>query len=87
MKVSSSKVMTSTANVDSDIHQASMLALPWFSSSPSEGVPGGTPSPRKSNEVKAKMAAHVAAGEEMPWVRPGDKPQAGEKELFVAVHL
>jgi hypothetical protein len=36
---------------------------------------------------KTRMAAHVAAGEEIPWVRPGEKPQPGEKELFVAVHL
>jgi len=36
---------------------------------------------------KAKMAAHVAAGEEIPWIKPGAKPQPGERELFVAVHL
>ena len=36
---------------------------------------------------KAKMAAHVAADEEIPWIKPGDKPLPGERELFVAVHL
>lgn len=36
---------------------------------------------------KAKMAAHVAAGEEIPWFKPGEQPQRGERELFVAVHL
>ena len=36
---------------------------------------------------KVRMAAHVAAGEEIPWVRPGDSPQVGEREYFVAVHL
>ena len=36
---------------------------------------------------KAKMAAHVAAGEEIPWLKPGDAPLPGERELFVAVHL
>jgi hypothetical protein len=36
---------------------------------------------------KAKMAAHVAADEEIPWIKPGAKPQPGERELFVAVHL
>jgi hypothetical protein len=36
---------------------------------------------------KARMAAHLATGEEIPWIRPGDKPAEREKELFVAVHL
>ena len=36
---------------------------------------------------KAKMAAYLAAGEAIPWAKPGDKPQPGERELFVAVHL
>jgi hypothetical protein len=36
---------------------------------------------------KAKMAAHMAAGDEIPWVRAGDQPQPGEQEYFVAVHL
>ena len=36
---------------------------------------------------KSKMAAHVAAGEEIPWIKPGERPQPGETELFVAVHL
>ena len=62
MKVSSSKVTTSTAKVDSEIHQASMLFLPWLSSSPRLGVPGGTPRPRKSSEVSARMAALMRNG-------------------------
>src|SRR5262249_12386823 len=53
MKVSSISVTTSTPKVESEIHHASMFALPWFRSSPSDGVPGGTPSPRKSREVSA----------------------------------
>ena len=32
MKVSSSNVTTSTAKVESEIHHASMLFLPWLSS-------------------------------------------------------
>jgi hypothetical protein len=36
---------------------------------------------------KAKMAAHVAAGEEIPWVKPGQTAASGEKELHIAVHL
>jgi len=36
---------------------------------------------------KAKMAAHVAAGEEIPWIKPGDNAASGEKELLIAVHL
>lgn len=36
---------------------------------------------------KAKVAAHVKAGEDIPWIRPGDTPHAGEREYFVAVHL
>src|SRR6185369_17326813 len=62
MKVSSNSVMTSTANVEIEIHQASRLALPWLSNSPSDGVPGGTPSPRKSSEVSARMAALMRNG-------------------------
>jgi hypothetical protein len=36
---------------------------------------------------KAKMAAHVAAHEEIPWVRPGEAANPIEKELLIAVHL
>jgi hypothetical protein len=36
---------------------------------------------------KARMAEHVAKQEEIPWIRPGDKAQPGEQELFIAVHL
>ena len=38
-------------------------------------------------EFKARMTAHVAAGEDIPWIKPGQQPQSGETELFVAVHL
>ena len=62
MKVSSSSVSTSTPKVESEIHQASTLFLPWASSSPRLGVPGGTPRPRKSSEVSAKMAALMRNG-------------------------
>src|SRR5256885_12740437 len=65
MKVSSSSVTTSTAKVDSEIHQASMLFLPWFSSSPRLGVSGGTPNPRKSSEVRARMAALMRNGKKV----------------------
>ena len=60
--VSSSKVTTSTPKVDSEIHQASMLFLPCDSSSPSDGVPGGTPRPRKSSDVSARIAALMRNG-------------------------
>ena len=36
---------------------------------------------------KAKMATHTAAGEEIPWIKPGDQAASGEKELHIAVHL
>ena len=62
MKVSSNRVTTSTPKVDSEIHHASMLFLPWLSSSPSEGVPGGTPRPRKSSEVSARIAPLMRNG-------------------------
>ena len=38
-------------------------------------------------EFKAKMAAYVAAQEEIPWIRPGLSPGVGEREFFVPVHL
>ncbi len=62
MKVSRSNVITSTPKVEREIHQASRLALPWLSSSPSDGVPGGTPRPRKSREVNARIAALMRNG-------------------------
>ena len=65
MKVSSSNVMTSTAKVESDIHQASILVLPCESNSPKEGVPGGTPKPKKSKDVSDKMAALVRNGKKV----------------------
>ena len=53
---------TSTVKVESDIHQASRLFLPWFKSSPRLGVSGGTPRPRKSRLVKAPMAPAISKG-------------------------
>jgi len=65
MKVSKSSVVTRTTKVDSDIHQASMLFLPCESNSPKEGVPGGTPRPKKSREVSAKIAALMRKGKKV----------------------
>ena len=36
---------------------------------------------------KTRIAEYVARQEEIPWIRPGEKAQAGEQELFIAVHL
>lgn len=36
---------------------------------------------------KAQMTSYVSAGQEIPWVKPGQQVQPGETELFVAVHL
>jgi len=36
---------------------------------------------------KAQIAAYVAAGEEIPWIKPGHQRQPEESELFIAVHL
>jgi hypothetical protein len=36
---------------------------------------------------KARLAAHHASGDEIPWIKPGQQAQPGETELFVAVHL
>src|SRR3954470_15027000 len=62
MRISRSSVTTSTANVEREIHHASRLFLPWFSSSPRLGVPGGTPRPRKSRLVSAPMADAISNG-------------------------
>ncbi len=62
MNVSSIKVTTNTAKVDNEIHHASMLFLPWANNSPKLGVPGGTPKPKKSNDVSDKMAALMRNG-------------------------
>ena len=43
---------------------ACRLSLPWFSSSPSEGEPGGRPKPRKSSEVRAVTDAAEHEGQE-----------------------
>ena len=65
MKVSSNKVITSTAKVDNDIHHASILVLPCDSNSPKLGVPGGTPKPKKSRLVSAKIAALMRNGKKV----------------------
>jgi hypothetical protein len=65
MKVSNNKVPTKTKNVDKEIHQASILVLPWANNSPKLGVPGGTPSPKKSKLVSAKMAALMRKGKKV----------------------
>ena len=36
---------------------------------------------------KRQMAEYVAAGTEIPWIKPGKSPAADERELFIAVHL
>src|SRR5210317_1853046 len=55
-------VPTRTAKVDNDNHHASILLLPWASSSPRLGVEGGTPSPRKSRLVRARIAPDILKG-------------------------
>ncbi|ABA48402.1 hypothetical protein BURPS1710b_2632 [Burkholderia pseudomallei 1710b] len=62
MNVSSNSVATSTQNVASEIHHASRFALPCASSSPRLGVGGGTPSPRKSRLVSARIAPLILNG-------------------------
>ena len=60
--VNNIKVNTNTTKVDNEIHHASMLFLPCANNSPKLGVPGGTPSPKKSSEVNAKIAALMRNG-------------------------
>ena len=62
MKMSSISVPTSTKNVLSDNHQAAMFSLPCASSCPRLGVSGGTPRPRKSRLVNARMAPLMRNG-------------------------
>src|SRR5262245_14929382 len=62
MRMRSSSVTISTPKVVSEIHHASRLLLPWLSSSPRLGVPGGTPRPRKSRLVSAPIAAAISNG-------------------------
>jgi hypothetical protein len=50
------------AKVDSDDPPGVDVVLALRSSSPSDGVPGGTPRPRKSSEVSARMAALMRNG-------------------------
>ncbi len=54
--------MTSIENDDNESHQASILALPWARSSPRLGVEGGTPRPKKSRLVRARIAAETRKG-------------------------
>ena len=65
MKVKSSSVTTNTAKVEMEIHHASMLFFPCAKSSPKLGVPGGTPKPKKSRLVSAKMAALMRNGKKV----------------------
>ena len=72
MKIRSTRVPTSTRKVESDNHQASILALPWARSSPRLGVEGGTPKPRKSRLVRANAEGQKgndrrhAVGQQVP---------------------
>ena len=51
MKIRSDSISAVTAKAERPIHGADRFDLPCSSSSPSEGEPGGMPSPRKSSEV------------------------------------
>src|SRR2546428_10622527 len=62
MKLISTTIRTSTANVVSEIHQASTLLLAWRSSSPRLGVGLGTPRLRKSRLVSSTMAPETRNG-------------------------
>src|ERR1700680_3612438 len=52
MKISSESMTATAKNPVSPSQGACTLALPWDSSSPSEGEPGGSPKPRKSSAVR-----------------------------------
>src|SRR5256714_546728 len=52
MKISSESMMATVKKPVSPSQGACTLALPWESSSPSEGEPGGRPKPRKSRAVR-----------------------------------
>lgn len=38
-------------------------------------------------EFKRRLSDYAAKSEEIPWMKPGEAPQPGERELFIAVHL
>src|SRR5262249_43267056 len=61
MKVSRSKVKTSSRKVGTDIHHASRLSLPWRRRSPKDGSVV-TPSPRKSSDARNRIAALMRKG-------------------------
>src|SRR5262249_34147141 len=50
-KISRLSIEASTKNAVRPSQGACRLALPWASSSPSEGEPGGSPKPGKASEV------------------------------------
>ena len=72
MKVSKSMLPTKRTNVGAMIHQASRFSLPILNNSPKEAVSAGTPKPKKSSEVSAKIA---------PPMRKGKKVMTGVSEL------
>src|SRR5664280_1917258 len=51
MKINSDSMTAIEKNPVRPSHGACTLALPWLSSSPSDGEPGGRPKPRKSSAV------------------------------------
>ena len=51
MKIRSDSIKATVQKPASPSHGACTLALPWESSSPSDGEPGGRPKPRKSSAV------------------------------------
>src|SRR5262245_9378889 len=53
MKIRSESMTATVKKPVMPSHGAWILPLPWASSSPSEGEPGGRPNPRKSSEVSA----------------------------------
>ena len=55
MNTSSDSMIATMKKADSASHGAERLSLPSNSNSPSEGEPGGRPSPRKSSEVSAPI--------------------------------
>jgi hypothetical protein len=57
--------MVNTKKVETEIHHASKLFLPCASNSPKLGVEGGTPRPKKSKLVNAKIAALIRKGKKV----------------------
>ena len=53
MKIKRLNIKASTKNPDNPSHGACRLFFPWFNNSPNDGDPGGSPSPKKSSEVRA----------------------------------